>query len=280
MSDKKQAANRLNSRKSTGPKTLAGKRSVSQNARQHGILSTHLFLENESREEFSFLLETLQQELAPVGLLENTLVERVAVSIWRQRRLVRSESAEVAMRQRLIDSEDFVSASNSLGISVSDTSLSEAINFPYRLFEGQNSKEIAMTLTQFAQLAVDKGRLDMELIRLRYPLAYDSLLRAQRGSLEALSAQFVEIGKGIDRYLKDFIVALRAEYDREQIREFASLYRDSAQLRSSVDLIGRYQSALDNELYKALKALREAQTWRLSRLEAEARKVDDSGEAA
>lgn len=107
MSDKKQAANRLNSRKSTGPKTLAGKRSVSQNARQHGILSTHLFLENESREEFSFLLETLQQELAPVGLLENTLVERVAVSIWRQRRLVRSESAEVAMRQRLIDSEGF-----------------------------------------------------------------------------------------------------------------------------------------------------------------------------
>jgi hypothetical protein len=215
-----------------------------------------------------------------VGLLENTLVERVAVSIWRQRRLVRSESAEVAMRQRLINSEDFVSASNSLGISVSDTSLREAINFPYKLFEGQNSEEIAMTLTQFAQLAVDQGRLDLELIRSRYPLAYNCLLRAQRGSLEALGTQFAEIGKGIDRYLKDFIVALRAEYDREQIREFASLYRDSAQLRASVDLIGRYQSALDNELYKAMKALREPQTWRLSRLEVEARRVDDSGEAA
>ena len=279
MSDKKQAANRLNSRKSTGPKTIAGKRSVSQNARQHGILSTHLILDGESKDEFLLLLETLQLELLPVGLLENTLVERVAVSIWRQRRLVRSESAEVAMRQRLINSADFVVASNSLGISVSDTSLREAINFPYKLFEARSSEEIALTLTQFAQLAVDQGRLDLELIRSRYPLAYDSFLRAQRGSLEALSTQFAEIGKGIDRYIKDFIVTLRAEYDREQIREFASLYRDSAQLRASVDLIGRYQSALDNELYKAMKALREAQTWRLSRLEAESRKIDDSGEA-
>jgi hypothetical protein len=70
------------------------------------------------------------------------------------------------------------------------------------------------------------------------------------------------------------------EYDRQQVRGFASLSRDSAQLHPSVDLIVRYQSALDNELYKTMKALREAQTWRLNRLEVEARQVHDSGEVA
>jgi len=41
-SEKKIAANRANARKSTGPKTLRGKRRASQNARRHG-LSTSIF---------------------------------------------------------------------------------------------------------------------------------------------------------------------------------------------------------------------------------------------
>lgn len=47
--------------------------------------------------------------------------------------------------------------------------------------------------------------------------------------------------------------------DQERIKELVHLYRDSAQIRASVDLIGRYQSALDNELYKAMCALLETQ---------------------
>jgi hypothetical protein len=137
-----------------------------------------------------------------------------------------------------------------------------------------------MSITQFAQLVVDKGRLDLKRIGLRYSLVYDSLLHAQRGGLEALTVQLAQIGKGGGLYLKNFIVALQVEYDRQQVRGFASLSRDSAQLHPSVDLIVRYQSALDNELYKTMKALREAQTWRLSRLEVEARQVHDSGEVA
>ena len=37
---------------------------------------------------------------------------------------------------------------------------------------------------------------------------------------------------------------------------------ESQTLPTQTDLLGRYQTALDNDLYKALKALREAQSWR------------------
>ena len=39
----------------------------------------------------------------------------------------------------------------------------------------------------------------------------------------------------------------------------------SQALPTQTDLLSRYQTALDNDLYKALKALREAQAWRQSR---------------
>jgi hypothetical protein len=39
----------------------------------------------------------------------------------------------------------------------------------------------------------------------------------------------------------------------------------SQALPSKTDLLARYQTALDNDLYKALKSLREAQAWRQSK---------------
>src|SRR4051812_28318694 len=42
---KKMAANRLNSLKSTGPRTLAGKRAVRRNAIKHGFFSNFLVVE-------------------------------------------------------------------------------------------------------------------------------------------------------------------------------------------------------------------------------------------
>lgn len=126
MSEKKQLANRANARKSTGPKSAAGKQKVSQNAKRHGILSTHLVLENESREEFDLLLNTLQQEMEPAGLIEHTLVERIAVAMWRQRRLVRAESSELELRQRSLHGKDLVAIANSIGILPGDKRLKDA----------------------------------------------------------------------------------------------------------------------------------------------------------
>ena len=99
-SEKKAESNRRNSRKSTGPRSAAGKAVVAGNAIRHGLLSRHLIVAGESQEEFAELLRLLVEEFQPVGLVEHALVERVGIAIWRQRRLVRAESAEVSLNQQ------------------------------------------------------------------------------------------------------------------------------------------------------------------------------------
>jgi hypothetical protein len=78
---------------------LEGKRVSSGNARSHGILSRELLLPSEDPAEFNQLLDELASELRPVGTLEHTLVERIAIAMWRQRRLVRAENARVLRLQ-------------------------------------------------------------------------------------------------------------------------------------------------------------------------------------
>ena len=51
----------------------------------------------------------------------------------------------------------------------------------------------------------------------------------------------------------------------QRIREVSRLVMKSNALPSKPELLARYQTALDNDLYKSLKALREAQAWRNSR---------------
>ena len=85
-SSRRTQVNQQNALKSTGPRTKEGKAASSVNAVQHGILSRHLNLPGESREEFDVLLLQLMTEQQPVGTLEQALVERMAVALRRQSR--------------------------------------------------------------------------------------------------------------------------------------------------------------------------------------------------
>lgn len=61
----KAESNLINALKSTGPKSATGKAASAQNSLRHGVLSSHLILPNESREEFDALQGELQQEFMP-----------------------------------------------------------------------------------------------------------------------------------------------------------------------------------------------------------------------
>lgn len=83
--------NRSNALKSTGPKTKEGKAIASQNALKHGLLSKDLILKDESSTEFDGFRQAIYQALAPLGCLEEVLVEKIVSSAWRFRRLIKSE---------------------------------------------------------------------------------------------------------------------------------------------------------------------------------------------
>jgi hypothetical protein len=84
ISPQKLAANRANAQRSTGPTTAAGKRISSWNSLRHGLLSNRLIeFDEQKKKQFSNLLESLQQDLEPVGALEQVLVEKIAHEYWR-----------------------------------------------------------------------------------------------------------------------------------------------------------------------------------------------------
>jgi len=83
-SPRKIEANRRNAQKSTGPKTSAGKVMSSWNSTKHGLLSKTLpIIYGQHKRQFTRLLTSLQQDLEPVGTLEEVLVEKIAMEYWR-----------------------------------------------------------------------------------------------------------------------------------------------------------------------------------------------------
>src|SRR5215469_2519329 len=80
---------------STGSRTSSGKERSKRNSIKHGIFAKALFLKTESRAEYESLLEDLRACFRPVGILEEILVEKLAVLILRYRRFITAETAEV-----------------------------------------------------------------------------------------------------------------------------------------------------------------------------------------
>lgn len=92
-SEKQLAANRANARKSTGPRTQAGKERSRMNALKHGLLAKSVLLEHEDPAEWEALCEALFMRFDPADVIEEELVGRVASLLWRMRRIPVFEAA-------------------------------------------------------------------------------------------------------------------------------------------------------------------------------------------
>lgn len=89
----KAEANRKNSKRSTGPKTANGKAVTRMNATTHGLRSLSPVLPDERAEDWIEYRTGIVAALSPVGALETELAERVALHLWRLRRVGRYETA-------------------------------------------------------------------------------------------------------------------------------------------------------------------------------------------
>jgi hypothetical protein len=103
VSEKQMRANQQNALRSTGPKTDRGKALASRNSLRHGLLAEEVVITAgegaEDKQQFSDLLTDLVTHFSPVGPLEEILVEKIAACYWRQRRASRYEVG--VLRQKL-----------------------------------------------------------------------------------------------------------------------------------------------------------------------------------
>ena len=88
-------ANRLNSQKSTGPRTSEGKAAVSQNAVKHGLLTRQDVITSESQADFDLHREQMLAELAPASPMESMLAERIVSLSWRLKRAGRIQNQTI-----------------------------------------------------------------------------------------------------------------------------------------------------------------------------------------
>ena len=80
-------ANRANARRSTGPKTEAGKALSRTNAYKHGLTAQTIVIGDEDPKAFERLRAELGNEYNPRPGIESELVERLAMHMWRLRRV-------------------------------------------------------------------------------------------------------------------------------------------------------------------------------------------------
>jgi hypothetical protein len=95
----------------------------------------------------------------------------------------------------------------------------------------------------------------------------------QKSLLDHFQVAADEIDALVKKQFRSWVPVFKMFYDHyrrlvneDRIRKLRKLLLQRQTLPSRTDLLGRYQTALDNDLYKALKALREAQAWRQARL--------------
>jgi hypothetical protein len=93
---KQRAANRLNAKKSTGPKTAAGRAKSKMNATQHGLTGRYTglcqMIADEGFADFLTYYERLVEASGAVGALEEEQVKRMAEAGWKLRRADRIEA--------------------------------------------------------------------------------------------------------------------------------------------------------------------------------------------
>ncbi|MGH9619186.1 MAG: hypothetical protein ACRD45_05660 [Bryobacteraceae bacterium] len=95
------AANRRNSEKSTGPKSVETKAKVAQNGTKHGLCAKFRVLkEVEKQENYDNFLNKLIEDEQPVGQAEIELVVKMAEHTWLAKRALRLQDSCFALEPK------------------------------------------------------------------------------------------------------------------------------------------------------------------------------------
>lgn len=235
--------------KSVSSSSVVTKSKASLNAVKHGVLSNQLLLPHESAEDFASLLNQLMSEYNPVGITEKALVEDIANTIWRKRRLLSAERAGI------------------------NKGLNESVTSPLMLANESDPTHFRLTeSTALSHLiGLDTAGLSKKKDTINKAFeAIDEAIESGNPS-EAFYSLPVEINETFDETETDIdtfisttaIHLLYAELNAinyiEQIRQQAW---GSAVLALPFDTLARYDSHLDRKLTRLLDTLLTLQTHR------------------
>jgi hypothetical protein len=302
ISEARVKANHQNACKSTGPKTAAGKTVSRLNATTHGVLSALQVLPKVERQrDWEVHHNLILANLKPVGYLEISLAERIALFFWRLGRVARYEREVVAIRQESLAEEiaesrrekakvDRLCASSSpipvFGIG-EDMHTDEVISRP-----GKAKKDLALLegfpkLPDSAELAPDRAMMlicaiesvgEVDIYDEDFPpfpgipdnVTLEDFDRWTAGIVRgACKVIATTAGVSLEALYSIAVIRARGELagarlERKRVLTQLDRGRRLRLLPGSHDLemIGRYESHLERCLYRALHELQRLQAAR------------------
>jgi len=275
VSEKVFTANRKNARRSTGPRTAEGKAATRLNAVKHGILSTEVVVRGlriqEHEDEFRALRERCWVSLAPIGPMEEMLVDRIVTAQWRLRRALMAETGEIVL-----------SVDGGLRRRANRDPLPLGIFMDKRRDAAEQMEKSTQGL-DYLRAVIRSVREDVERDGELTQATYDQLLRRFinepnyltrallgyrerfQANAEGLSPE--ELKDNHRRAVLQYIEGKLAEYeelsgqseDREDKEETARQLANVLPSAPVLDKILRYEGALERQLYRAMNQLERLQ---------------------
>lgn len=265
-------ANRQNAKRSTGPASPTGKLKVSQNAITHGIFAANPLLAHENAKEFEALCLSVADVYPPVDAIAASLVERIILAIWRQKRLRIAEAAKLAIstspEMMIREINDLLDLSFSQRLDANSISEAQEQTFVYCTqllaeFEELDIQALPANLSRvFDKIPKIYGRLKKDL------QDYDTTVDVFMASPEKMIESVEKTKEFASKFLLDNEINHRA-YNIAQQMKLAKLIPDG----KSVDFLSKYQVQLDTDLYRAIEAFKKHMTWRAENLEIEVREA-------
>jgi hypothetical protein len=277
-----------------GPKTAEGKAVVRWNATRHGISSPKPVVPGlENTEDWESHLEGIMENLSPVGHLEITLAERVALLSWRLHRVTRFETGAIAISQETI--EDDIHERDLFLSALKHKHLESTHPVDIR-FEAKYHKQSHSALRRFPSLVADKTLKGAD----ASSVVWGVLMEAKKAAERKIDVEVLDLpGVPEDAMIEELpamkvadvrgcveAIAAHASLDPDELLEAATYEADcearhaairkeevereiSRKVRERIlpdektlEKIVRYEAHLSRQLYHALHELENLQKYR------------------
>jgi hypothetical protein len=229
MGEQRAEANRINAQRSSGPRTELGKSRSKMNALKHGLSAKKIVIGDEDPKEFEALRAALERDWQPETAFESELVDQLAGSLWRLRRVPAIEAAIVRAREE------------------------EAYSCLYSEIEDNTKKRIRDEITR--RCSESFGNRSLEIGRALEDGTYDARLAQFRSQV------FEEEDKKGDLD-SSILKQAEAQYQESRESELLLLIRDDDGM---IEKLSRYHSSLMNAANRVIQQLRLIKIMRSSR---------------
>lgn len=231
---------------------------VRYNAMKHGILSRLAVLAHEDAGEFADLLAALVEEHKPAGATEMHLVEELAAVIWRKRRVLLAEGANInqGLKSSARNAENVIPAAApfELGLSGKSTDLRDLMDL--------TQEEIAERRRD-TQHDLDATQKASAILRREGANAYDKALRALLPDSRGWWEQYVEeeeytaTAEGLEAFIREHLEPLCIGMEKEARHHEAIKAQTLGEGLQAYRLekLNRYETHLDRKFERTLAML-------------------------